>query len=188
MLLLHSWTKQQLITLNDKTGPPYACTTTWCPTDPPTGARCRSRPHPIYKCSACGKCNCTTSNFAEFQHAFISHSVLKIVWEILQEFEMQNIPRRKSPATAPPPPNPCASPKLKKPSKDHKQSEPRLRGASVPGSGPPQTSAIHQSRLLSGGGGGGQPRHPRTHPTPAFLGSLKWGAIKMAAEKAKIGL
>ena len=49
------------------------------------------------------KSNCATSNFASFRHQFISHSSLKIVWEILHTFETRNIPQRKNPVTKFPP-------------------------------------------------------------------------------------
>ena len=47
--------------------------------------------------------NCSTTNFAKFRSGFISHSGLKIMWEISQEFETRNIPRRNIPAAKPPP-------------------------------------------------------------------------------------
>ena len=50
--------------------------------------------------------NCWTRHFAKFRSGFIFNSGLKIKWEILNEFEMRNIPRRNIPATKFPAP-PC---------------------------------------------------------------------------------
>ena len=47
--------------------------------------------------------NCWTRHFAEFRSGFISHSDLKITWEISHEFEMRKILGRTIPATKPPP-------------------------------------------------------------------------------------
>ena len=45
-----------------------------------------------------------TRHFAKFRSGFISHSGLKITWEISHQFEMRNIPRRNNPAAKFPPP------------------------------------------------------------------------------------
>ena len=50
--------------------------------------------------------NCWTRHFAKFRSGFISHSGLKILWEISHEFETRNIPQRNIPAAKSPPP-PC---------------------------------------------------------------------------------
>ena len=47
--------------------------------------------------------NCWTRHFAKLCSGFISHSGLKIMWEISHEFEMRNIPRRNIPAAKSPP-------------------------------------------------------------------------------------
>ena len=62
--------------------------------------------YPVSKCSG----NCWTRNFAKFRSGFISHSGLKMVWEILHEFETRNIPWRKVPAAKSPPPVPQFKP------------------------------------------------------------------------------
>ena len=48
--------------------------------------------------------NCWTRHFAKFRSGFISHSGLKITWEISHKFEMRNIPQRNNPAAKTPPP------------------------------------------------------------------------------------
>ena len=51
---------------------------------------------------------CWTRHFANFRSGFISHSSLKIIWEISHKFAPPNIPRRNIPTTKPrPPPPPC---------------------------------------------------------------------------------